>query len=127
MSIGFEVKISGPFLTGQPERVFRDMFDDALYEVGNVALERWQYHLNASIKHPTPYYETQIIQQRLGMAEVIHDRGIVYGPWLEGTSSRNARSRFKGYASLRKAAGEVEREAPSVLQRVVARHLSRLT
>lgn len=127
MSTGFEVTVRGPFLTGRPEQVLADMLDDCLYEVGNAALERWQYRLNASIKHPTPYYETQIIQQRLGMAEVIHDRGIVYGPWLEGTSSRNARSKFKGYASLRKAVGEVEREVPSVLQRVVARHLSRLS
>lgn len=127
MSIGFEVKVSGPFFTGRPEQVLADMLDDCLYEVGNAALERWQYHLNASIKHPTPYYETQIIQQRLGLAEVVHDRGIVYGPWLEGTSSRNARSKFKGYASLRKAANEVENQAPSILQRVVERHLARLS
>jgi hypothetical protein len=127
MSIGFEIKVSGPFLTGRPEQVLADMVDDCLYEVGNAALERWHFHLDASIKHPTPYYETQIIQQRQGMAEVVHDRGIIYGPWLEGTSSRNARSRFKGYASARKATSEVERDVPSILQRVINRHLGRLS
>lgn len=127
MSIGFDVSFRGPFFTGRPAAVFEEMLDDALYEIGNVALERWQYHLDVNIQRPTPYYETQIIQQRRGAAEVVHDRGIIYGPWLEGTSSRNARSRFKGYASARKARDEVERQTPTVLQRVVARHLARLS
>lgn len=32
----------------------------------------------------------------------IMDNNAVYGPWLEGTSSRNLTTRFKGYASFRK-------------------------
>jgi hypothetical protein len=34
----------------------------------------------------------------------IDDGGVVYGPWLEGTSTRNATTRFKGYASFRRTA-----------------------
>ncbi len=121
-----EVTFRGPFFSGRAESIGQQILDDVLYEVGNAALERVQYHLNAQIKHPTPYYETQIIQQRLGRDEVVHDRGIVYGPWLEGTSRRNARSRFKGYASFRKATQEVERSAPAIIARVVARNLGRI-
>ena len=35
---------------------------------------------------------------------VLTDGGVIYGPWLEGTSSRNMTTRFKGYASFRKVA-----------------------
>ncbi len=34
-----------------------------------------------------------------------------YGPWLEGTGSRNQSTRFKGYASFRRAAQELDGRA----------------
>jgi hypothetical protein len=34
-----------------------------------------------------------------------------YGPWLEGTGSRNETTRFKGYHGYRKAAQELDRVA----------------
>lgn len=122
-----EVTFRGPFFNrGNLAQVGQDIIDDAMYEIGGLALERVQYLLNANIKHPTPYYETQIILQRLGDSEVVHDRGIIYGPWLEGTSRRNSTTRFKGYASFRKAFQETERQAPAVLARVVQRNLGRI-
>lgn len=36
------------------------------------------------------------------LSALITDGGVIYGPWLEGTSSRNETTRFKGYASFRK-------------------------
>jgi hypothetical protein len=34
-----------------------------------------------------------------------------YGPWLEGTGSRNVTTRFKGYHGFRRAAQQLERAA----------------
>lgn len=34
-----------------------------------------------------------------------------YGPWLEGTGSRNMTTKFRGYNGFRKAAEQVNREA----------------
>lgn len=83
-------------------------------------------NLNRSIKHPTPYYETQVrIEDRPPWAKSINDRGIIYGPWLEGTSPRNITTRFKGYASFRRAGQQLEREKVGLIrwetERVVAR------
>ncbi len=41
----------------------------------------------------------------------IHDSNAVQGPWLEGTSSRNQSTRFKGYAMFRRAGQQLQREA----------------
>lgn len=122
-----EISFSGPLFTGQCASVMDDIMEDAQYAVGNAALEGVHRYLNAQIKHPTPYYETQIIQQRRGDAEIVHDRGIVYGPWLEGTSARNNRSTFKGYASFRKARDEVFAKVPSIVSQVIARNIGRLS
>lgn len=39
-----------------------------------------------------------------GLRALITDGKVIYGPWLEGVSSRNSRTRFKGYASFRRTA-----------------------
>ena len=126
MSFDIEVTLTGPLFSGAAQSVLKDIGHQAQVEVGNAALERVQYFLDRQIRHPTPYYETQIIQQTQGQFEVVHDRGIVYGPWLEGTSSRNSSTRFKGYASFRKATQDVEQLAPAIVSRVIARNLGRL-
>ena len=55
----------------------------------------------------------QVTNQRQGDVQIIHDRRIVYGPWLEGVSRRNQTTRFKGYHSFRRA-------TQAVLPKVVA-------
>lgn len=124
--VDITVSFSGPFFSGRFPGLMEDIIEDAQTELGNRVLERVQYHLDVQIQRPTPYYETQIIQQRVGRYEVVHDRGIIYGPWLEGTSRRNARSRFKGYASFRKARDEIVRQAPGIIDNVIRRNLGRL-
>ncbi len=46
----------------------------------------------------------------------ISDGNVVYGPWLEGTGSRNDVTRFKGYASFRKTFDWLEKLTPAVLR-----------
>lgn len=42
----------------------------------------------------------------------ITDSGVIYGPWIEGTSRRNETTRFKGYAAGRRTAQALQRMAP---------------
>jgi hypothetical protein len=58
---------------------------------------------------------------------VVNDRGIVYGPWLEGVGSRNfPKTRFKGYASFRRAVHRVRGEVPRISQAVLRRHIGKM-
>lgn len=120
------VHLSGPLFDARFNEAMTDVVQQSQTLVASAVLERVQFFLDAQIKHPTPYYETQIIQQQRGPIAVVHDRGIVYGPWLEGTSSRNATTRFKGYASFRKATQAAQALAPAIVARVVARNIGRL-
>ena len=83
-------------------------------------------NLDTSIRHPTPYYETQINIRDQGDASVVNDRGIVYGPWLEGTGSRNRTTRFKGYASFRRATATLQGQVPRLVQVVLRRYLAKM-
>jgi hypothetical protein len=98
-----DVRVSGPLFDGRASRAVQEYRAEVEYVVS------WQAHaeardiMNASFRRPTPYYEVQITNQRRGEEQVIHDRRIVYGPWLEGTSARNQTTGFKGYHSFRRA------------------------
>ena len=52
---------------------------------------------------------------------VVSDGGVVYGSWLEGTSSRNQTTRFKGYKSFRLAAQNVRLKANSIAAKNIRR------
>jgi hypothetical protein len=56
----------------------------------------------------------------------IHDSGMVYGPWLEGTSSRNRTTRFKGYAQFRKTKQWLDKKSDGIAKHHVNRARRRL-
>jgi hypothetical protein len=120
------ITVRGPLFDGQAAHVVRDFLDDATWEVGSQGLADVHRLLDASIRHPTPYYETQLTVQRIDQGVSVNDRGVVYGNWLEGTGSRNRTTRFKGYYSFRRATQELEQKVPVLVEPILRRHLSRL-
>lgn len=116
--------VSGPVFDGRAVQQCHLIVSEAVTRVGLFALERVQFNLDASIRNPTPYYETQIVVQHRGVTELaVTDRGVIYGAWLEGVGSRNQTSRFKGYASFRKALQTTQAEVPRLVQEIVDDHL----
>lgn len=122
-----EIKLSGPFFD-HPLRAHEsaELAVHAREAVGQQALADWHENLNKNIRHPTPYYETQLVLQEREGAAVAHDRGVIYGPWLEGVGSRNKSTRFKGYFSLRRAAQSTRGKIEHVVRPVVERYLARM-
>lgn len=122
-----EMRARGPFFDGMAQVAITAFLHEAVQEIAAQALAEWHHNLNASLVHPTPYYETQIMVQAVSsLTSVVHDRGIVYGPWLEGTSSRNQSTRFKGYASLRRAWQTTQSKVVPLAAAALARFISRM-
>ncbi len=49
-----------------------------------------------------------------------------YGPWLEGTGSRNETTRFKGYHGFRRAGEQLERVARAITERTLNPYVERM-
>lgn len=125
--MGVEITATGPFFAVVQRGHEVDTYlNDARDEVAKQAFADVHQNLNASIKRPTPYYETQISVQTRGAVAVVHDCGVIYGPWLEGVGSRNRKTRFKGYFSFRRAAGHVRGRAGELAQHAVDALVRRL-
>lgn len=59
-------------------------------------------------------------------ADVVTTDIATYGPWLEGTGSRNDTTRFKGYFGFRKAADELDRVAGTVAEGTIRPYVDRM-
>lgn len=116
--------MKGPALVDLPDgvaKVVKAQIRATKEALGDELVEQVQHQLDRVLQHPTGHYRGQIdwsILQGSG-ALVIYDRGVVYGPWLEGTGSRNATSRFKGYRTFRK----ITQQAQSDVARVASDHV----
>ena len=78
-------------------------------------------------KQPTGYYESRTVADvGGGLPFKIWDWNVIYGPWLEGTGSRNRTTRFKGYASFRKATQKIQARVPQYTAQVWARVVGQL-
>ena len=87
--------------------------NDALAQEG---VNRIRARLNTVLRHPTGFYESNIQVDRRETYRGVSDGGVIYGPWLEGTGSRNKTTRFKGYRTFRTVKQELDRDKEMLAQ-----------
>jgi len=121
------VNVSGPIFNHLADHEAAQLTADVNQQVSQQAYANWMGFLDSSIRHPTPYYETQVnIHEENPTHRVVNDRGIIYGPWLEGVGSRNKSTRFKGYFSLRRAVSATTARIPALIERVARPFVERM-
>lgn len=78
-------------------------------------------------KASTGNYRRNVHGRVSNLEGILTDGGVVYGPWLEGTSRRNQTTRFKGYGVFRKTRTWIEKHvAPKVLDDVARKAAAEL-
>ena len=129
IDLTLDVDMSGAAVlnASRASAIFAEWETELLDSFGRQGLSEIGFWMDQFFKAPTPYYETQVTFDRSGHEMVIHDRGIIYGPWLAGVGTRNATSRFKGYTHWRRTfqylAGV---EGQRILDRYATQLVSRL-
>jgi hypothetical protein len=135
------VHTSGPLFNYSWRQIMNSQLHGFIQEVGDTGVKKLQ-----QMMHPMPEgvlasissagkkvsqgnYRKNLHAQVDGvLGVVISDRGVVYGPWLEGTGSRNQTTRFKGYASFRRVRDWLERtgipKAINKYEALIAKRLS---
>lgn len=130
------VKTSGPFfrlgagpivaslhdavseLVAMGETLTKDRAIEVVYSHGGAHPDQYR---------PTGRWLNSLHGEMTGnLSGTIDDSKLVYGPWIEGVGSRNERTRFKGYATFRHVAGELEKRKTDVLVKHVKRAVEKL-
>lgn len=117
------VHLSGPLFDGRTQQELQKVTREMEKQVAASFTQQWMGNMNSSFRTQTPYYMTQVTNQEMPGQHVIHDRGIIYGPWLEGVGSRNKSTRFKGYWSLKRAYETTMGRVQSLCEDIMRRHL----
>lgn len=117
-----DVDFSGPLFDGRAEAAGRRLVRDIRDTLSDEGEEMVRRQLGRVLRHPTGYYESQVRSSVRGSHDaVVTDGGVVYGPWLEGTGSRNETTRFKGYRTFRVVTDELNRLATGLIEPDVER------
>jgi len=134
-TIKTKVEITGDIARGTINPKLRRIFAGAVQELIDIADGQLAARLRPRpagvylAKAPseggsTGNYRRNISTRVTNLNGLVTDGGVIYGPWLEGTSSRNQTTRFKGYSSFRIVAQNVEKRSASVLKKY-ASHFAR--
>lgn len=125
--MSFQTSVEGPLYDGQAAAAVDDFLEETTRVVAEMAETEIQTTLGSVLKHPTGHYRSRVVADRAtDDAWRVHDSGVVYGPWLEGTSDRNRASRFKGYATFRRVFQWLDGKAGDVADDRLPRHLERM-
>ena len=80
--------------------------------------------LDRSLQNPTGYYRSRVIVDRRKTYRGITDQGVIYGGWLEGVTTRNKTSRFKGYHTFRQVKQELVQRRVAIAAPLVAQFVN---
>jgi hypothetical protein len=123
VDLRIESEARGAIVNGTAPRHVGRAMDNIEREVAQYARTQVDRRLNQVLRKQTPYYRTRISVVRYGGDWAVSDGGVIYGPWLEGTGSRNRTTRFKGYWTFRYVTQLVRGRADRIAERVLRPYL----
>lgn len=114
------VTATGPLFDGTATKVIAGAVEAGAAELAQAGVDLVHSRLRSVLRRPTGRYQSRVVADLSTPTNPrITDGGIVYGPWLEGTSGRNDRSRFKGYRTFRIVAQDLEDKAAAIAGPVI--------
>ena len=127
MSTRIEISFHGPYFNAARRRIALHRMIKGIAEDVTAYAERMVHLNNRAFKRPTGYYDSRVHSENRDDGGHVTDSGVIYGPWLEGTSDRNRTTRFKGYAMFRRATQTTDREVRRLARPHVDRFIRELS
>lgn len=119
----FSVEASGPLFDGRTEKAVEKAGDEWERRMGILGASMFRSRLNVVLRKQTPVYRLRVEAKEDRPGWKIWDQRMVYGPWLEGTGSRNRTTRFKGYRTARITTAKLNKMSKDVAVPIVARYI----
>ncbi|MDQ7910257.1 hypothetical protein RB614_37765 [Phytohabitans sp. ZYX-F-186] len=127
--IGGYSTMQGPLFDRRAGEAVRSFLLESEREVAEEGVDLVRYVGGKSFRYlssvPTGNFARGVQASRTFGGWTVRD-DVIYGPWLEGVSKRNAATRFKGYALYRRAAQLLGTTAHLIAERVLPLYLRRM-
>jgi hypothetical protein len=118
IKLDVDIKTLGALINGRGVPILRRFYTDAKDIVADAGLKELRARALTKPKHPTGRFSRSIVARDLGNSRMLTAEypPAVYGPWLEGTSERNKRTRFKGYRLFRLTRGRLRKQVGPLVE-----------
>jgi len=127
MAVRILIDKRGPLFDGRARVAIKDYLRAAVVAVADEGENMVHARLGQVLKHPTGHYASTVVTDRVTPdLSMVSDHGVIYGPWLEGTSSRNQSTRFKGYHTFRRTRLALGRRVRPIATPILARFIGRM-
>jgi hypothetical protein len=126
MSETIEVDYNGPIFDGRAGMIIDQAARDMEHHLASVGADFVRAELERVLRKETPYYRLQVTSREYPGRTVITDGGVVYGPWLEGTGSRNRTHPLQGLRHVPAHVYRIQSEAVNILRPNVDRLVAEL-
>lgn len=115
------VEFIGPYFDSRYDAAAVHMDRQIEDDVAQHGAEIVRGNMATSIRVDGPGYASRhvTVDRATSQGADVYDDNAVYGPWLEGTGSRNETTRFKGYASIRRSVQQLDRDSAQYAQAAV--------
>lgn len=122
-----QVTVSGPLFNGRAEQAVQDFVEVVPEKIADEGVTAVRAALDGVLQNPSGFYSGQIQTDQLAPGRMsVWDGGVVYGPWLAGTGSRNAETGFPGYDHWRMATQSLDQRAGQIAQAALPPFLDRM-
>lgn len=117
------VSKTGPLFDGRAELAVARAQADIEKTVAVLGASMVRTRLNTVLRKQTPIYRFKVEARQTFPGWKIWDQRMVYGPWLEGTGSRNKTTKFKGYRTFRITVIFIQDRANIISPNIVAKYI----
>lgn len=127
--VEIQADVTGPLADGSADNALQDWAAATAKALGDEGVQLLRdFPMNKTGRARGGFQENLKVLQNGPVARIPAPmiRGVTWGPWLEGTSSRNESTRFKGYHLFRKTRQELQKRAPEIGQRELDKVMPRL-
>lgn len=120
-SIEVNVDKFGPLFDGKAEELLKRAKTAIEFHIAERARDMARaYQLGAFRVQTTGAEPASLHVEQASYGHIVTDNhAIVYGPWLEGTGSRNETTRFKGYHAMRETTSAVDALAEGMANEII--------
>ena len=130
LKVRVDCRVSGPLADGEADKAAQEWARNTTQALADKGIELLRaFPMNKSGK-ARGAFENALKTERISPTETRipgpMQRGVVWSPWLEGTSKRNDSTGFKGYGLFRKTRLQLQKMAPQIAQEELDKVIGRM-
>jgi hypothetical protein len=130
LKIRVDCRVSGPLANGEAEKAAQEWAKNTMQALADKGVELLRAFPMNKTGRAHGAFENALKTERISPTEIRipgpMERGVVWSPWLEGTSKRNDSTGFRGYGLFRRTRLQLQKMAPQVAQAELEKVLPRM-